>query len=258
MPVAVPIVAGTAIKGLAATVMLRGVLARHPNAFLITLERFGVALPLHRSQAHITRDIHKGLATQGRSTDCPVVLVGHSQGALACLRYAIDHPEQVLHVVSVGAPWKGSHSAHRLSRVLGSTGRHLTPALSDMAAGSPFLRELHEDLPAIADRVTNIYSTHEIVIAPYAAAHIDLPGVTNVLIASQDEYGRHLRTHPNLPIDELILGRTTHFGEMNAPQVRALIWAKVDEIAARLHQDGDDIRCRKAPGPRAQSLPRSQ
>lgn len=255
MPVAVPIVAGTAIKGLAATVMLRGVLTRHPNAFLITLERFGVALPLHRSQAHIARDIHRGLATQGRSADCPVVLVGHSQGALACLRYAIDHPDQVLHVISVGAPWKGSHSARRISQLLGRTGRDLTPALSDMAADSPFLRELHEDLPAIADRVTNVYSTHEIVIAPYVAAHIDVLGVTNVLIASQDEYGRHLRTHPDLPIDELILGRATHFGEMNTPEVRALIWAKVDEIAARLHQQGDALRCRKRPAPQDATVP---
>lgn len=234
MPVAVPIVAGTAIKGVAATLMMRGVLERHPNAFLITLASFGVTLPLHRSQEHIADDIQKGLAAQGRSPDAPVVLVGHSQGALACLRYAIDHPRQVLHVVSVGAPWNGSRSADRVSSLLRWTGRDLTPALTDMAEGSPFLRSLHEDLPTIADRVTNIYSTHEIVISPYISAHIDVPGVTNVLVASLEEYGDHLRSCPEFPIDDLIIGRVTHLGEMNAPEVRATIWAKVDEISAQL------------------------
>jgi pimeloyl-ACP methyl ester carboxylesterase len=207
------------------------VLERHPNAFLITLASFGVSLPLHRSQEHLARDIARGLQEQHRPTDSPVVLVGHSQGALACLRYGIDNPDQVLHVVSVGAPWHGSRSASRVSRLFGWTGRDLTPALTDMAAGSPFLAALHDDLPAIADRVTNIYSTHEIVIAPYVAAHIDVPGVTNVLIASEEEYGRHLRSYPELPIEELIMGRVTHLGEMSAPEVRGLIWAKVAEIS---------------------------
>ena len=38
MPIAVPIVAGTAIKGVASNLMMRGVMERHPNAFLITLQ----------------------------------------------------------------------------------------------------------------------------------------------------------------------------------------------------------------------------
>ena len=69
MTVAVPFVAGTAVKGVAATAMMRGVLQRHPDAFLITLARFGVTLPLHRSQDHITADIRRGLAAQGRPPD---------------------------------------------------------------------------------------------------------------------------------------------------------------------------------------------
>lgn len=119
MPVAVPIVAGTAIRGVAATLMMRRVLERHPNAFLITLANFGVTLPMHKSQEHLTRDIRSGLEKQGRDPDSPVVLVGHSQGAIASLRYAVDHPHQVLHVVSVGAPWLGSASARRVSRLFG-------------------------------------------------------------------------------------------------------------------------------------------
>ena len=229
-----PIVAGTAIRGVAASVMMRPVLERHPNAFLITLANFGVTMPMDRSQKHLHDDIQAGLADQGRDPDSPVVLVGHSQGALAALRYAIDHQDQVLHTISVGVPWRGSLSAARVSRVFGWTRLNLTPALSDMAEGSPFLADLHHDLPKIADRVTNIYSTHELFIRPYVAAHIDVPGVENLLIASESEYHKHLQGFPEYPVDDLIIGRITHFGEMNSPDVRSRLWAKVDEVTADL------------------------
>lgn len=232
MPVAVVIVAGTAIKGVAATLMMRRVLERHPSAFLVTLAQFGVTTPLHRSQRHLAEDIRRGLQAQVRDPDSPIVIAGHSQGALAAMRYAVDHPDQVLHVFSVGAPWHGSRSAARVARLLRWSPRNLAPALNDMAAGSPFLNDLHRDLPTIADRVTNIYSTHEIVIAPYTAAHIDVPGVSNILIATQDEYRRHLLTFPELPLDDYIEGRVTHLGEMNTPEVRAHIWETVDEVSA--------------------------
>ncbi|MEZ5184411.1 MAG: alpha/beta hydrolase [Candidatus Nanopelagicales bacterium] len=236
MPIAVPIVAGTAIRGVAATLMMRRVLARHPNAFLITLANFGVTLPLHKSQQHITEDIQRGLQRQGRDPDSPVVLVGHSQGGLAALRYGIDHPHQVLHVVSVGAPWRGSHSAKRVSRMLRWAPVDMTPALSDMAEGSLFLSRLHEELPTIADRVTNIYSTHELFMTPYTAAHIDVPGVENHLIATESEYRRHLVAYRELPVDGHIEGRITHLGEMSAPEVRSVIWAKVEEISERVRR----------------------
>ncbi len=236
MPVAVPIVAGTAIRGVAATLMMRRVLQRHPNAFLITLANFGVALPMAASQEHIAKDIVRGLEKQGRDPDDPVVLVGHSQGAIACLRYAVDHPHQVLHVVSVGAPYGGSVSARAVSRSLRWLPRDITPALADMAAGSPFLEQLHADLPVIAERVTNIYSTHELFMTPYTVAHIDVPGVENYLIATESEYRRHLAVCPEYEVDGHIEGRITHLGEMSSPEVRAIIWAKVEEVADALRR----------------------
>lgn len=236
MPVAVPIVAGTAIRGVAATLMMRRVLQRHPDAFLITLANFGVTLPLHTSQKHLTDDIRRGLREQGRPPDAPVVLVGHSQGALAGLRYAVDHPEQVLHVISVGAPWDGSLSAKRVSGLFRWVPGDVTPALTDMAQGSAFLERLHEDLGSIAHRVTNIYSTHELFITPYTAAHIDVEGVENHLICTEAELRRHLAAYPELPLDGHIEGRITHLGEMNAPQVRAVIWAKVDEVTQQVRR----------------------
>lgn len=235
MPIAVPIVAGTAIKGLAANLMMRGVMRRHPDAFLITLQNFGVTIPLSESQEAIGKDIETGLQAMGRDPDSPLVLVGHSQGALAVLRYALDNPDRCLHVFTVGCPWQGSVTAgFTSSRIKAITGRNMVPALRDMAPDSPFLTKLHDDLPVIADRITNIYSTHEIFIRPYVSAHIDVPGVTNVLIASDKEYARHLRTFPNLHVDDLIIGRVTHAGEMNTPEVRSLVWRKVDDLSAQI------------------------
>ena len=237
--VAVPIVAGTAIRGVAATVMMRRVLARHENAFLITLAQFGVTLPLERSQEHLQRDIAAGLQAQGRDPDAPIVLVGHSQGALAALRYALDHSDQVLHTVSVGAPWHGSVTAGLVSRTVGLSRINLTPGLSDMAIGSPFLTALHDDLPKIADRVTNIYSTHEWFIRPYIGAHIDVPGVENLLIATEDEYHKHLRGFPDHPVDDIIMAKVTHLGEMSSPDVRGVIWDRVARVAERLSEDAE-------------------
>lgn len=240
LPIAVPILAGTAIKGLAANVMMRGVMERHPNAFLVTLQSLGVTLPLTRSQTHVADDIRRGLEAQDRDPDCPLVLVGHSQGALAALRYAIDNPRQVRHVFSIGCPWHGSVSAGFLSKSAGRiTRRNLMPGLRDMAPNSEFLTQLHNDIPAIADHVTNIYSTHEIFIRPYVSAHIDVPGVSNVLIATEHEYARHLRTFNDLDIDDLIRGRVTHAGEMNTPEVRSLVWRKVDDLSAAIRLGRD-------------------
>ncbi|MEI6621821.1 MAG: hypothetical protein WCP28_07945 [Actinomycetes bacterium] len=232
MPIAVPIIAGTAIKGFVANIMMRGVMERHPNAFLVTLESLGLALPILHSQQHLYLDIQKGLDAQGRDWDAPLVLVGHSQGALAALRFTIDNPTQVLHVFSVGCPWQGSvTAAAAAARFRRLSGIDLTLGLRDMAPQSDFLASLHADLPSIATRVTNIYSTHEIFIRPYISAHIDTPGVSNVLIATRSEYARHLRTFPGLPIDELVQGRASHASEMSKAAVRSLIWTKVDELS---------------------------
>jgi alpha-beta hydrolase superfamily lysophospholipase len=234
LPVA--IIAGTAIRGVAATLMMTRVLQRHPNAFLVTLANYGVTLPLRRSQHHLHADIVAGLEQRQRGPDEPFVIVGHSQGGLAAMRYAIDHPAAA-HVVTVGVPWHGAVSAGNVVRVLGRR-RALVPALRDMMPGSPYLEALHEDVPRIADRLTNLYSTHELFIRPYPRAHIDVPGVANVLIASEEEYYAHLRAHPELDLDDVIHASVNHLSEMNSPLVRRKIWATVDDVALRLADGG--------------------
>lgn len=230
-PIAVPIVAGTAIRGMAATVMMNRVLQRHPNAFLVTLERWGVSIRLDESQQYLTRAIRAGLLRQNRDPADPIVLVGHSQGGLAALRYAIDHPEQVRHVVTVGTPWRGARLAGTVNSVVHRLTRRDVPALVDMSPESRFLAGLHADMPAIAHRVTNIYSRREIIIEPYVAAHMDVDKVVNVLIATRSEYEQHLRVYGHThPVDELIEGRATHLGEMSNPDVRGVIWRIVDQV----------------------------
>jgi len=87
-------------------------------------------------------------------------------------------------------------------------------------------------VPTIAERVSNIYSTHEMFIRPYIDAHIDVPGVSNTLIATEKELQRHLQNYPNYPLDDVIVGKVNHLSEMQSPEVRARIWRKVDEIVA--------------------------
>jgi hypothetical protein len=67
-------------------------------------------------------------------------------------------------------------------------------------------------------------------------AHIDVPGVENHLIATEAEYRRHLASWPEYHVDGHIEGRITHLGEMSSPEVRAIIWAKVQEVSEALQR----------------------
>jgi pimeloyl-ACP methyl ester carboxylesterase len=230
---AVAIVAGTAVRGAAAAIVMRGVLQRHPSAFLVTLERGGVTVPLHESQHYLADELEQGLWRLGRDPSEPLVLVGHSQGGLAVMRYALDHPQHTRRVVTVGTPWLGSTSAARVNRWVRRVTARDVPALADMAPESAFLARLRDQAAPLGPRLTNVYSTRELVIRPYVAAHVPLPGAHNVLISTAREYNHHLRVYGMThPVDEHIDGRVTHLGEMSHPQVRAVIW-RTAEAAAR-------------------------
>jgi hypothetical protein len=132
-------------------------------------------------------------------------------------------------VVTVGTPWRGSTSAARVNRWMQRITTRDVPALADMAPQSRFLACLHDQAVSLGPRLTNVYSTREIVIRPYVAAHVPLPGTHNVLIATAQEYAHHLRVYGmSHPVDEHIEGRVTHLGEMSHPQVRAVIWRTVE------------------------------
>ncbi|HSK55983.1 MAG TPA: hypothetical protein VK908_12060 [Jiangellales bacterium] len=63
------------------------------------------------------------------------------------------------------------------------------------------------------------------------AAHIPVDGVTNILVATGDEYERHVRRFGlSHPVDELIEGRVSHLAEMSDPEIRSVVWRVVDEL----------------------------
>jgi pimeloyl-ACP methyl ester carboxylesterase len=64
-----------------------------------------------------------------------VLLVGHSMGGMVALKTAINHPERIVRVATVGAPIDGDS----LSWLLKLTDR---PLLADMFANLPWLRRL--------------------------------------------------------------------------------------------------------------------
>lgn len=68
-------------------------------------------------------------------------------------------------------------------------------------------------------------------------AHIDVPGVSNTLIASEEELHRHLQLYPHLELEDIIVGRVNHLSEMHSPEVRrARIWSKVGEVTRTLRE----------------------
>ena len=251
LPIAVPIVAGTAIKGLAANVMMRGVMERHPQR----LPRDSAKLRRHAAVDSIPathcRRHPQGPRRPGATTGLPArpgrPFTGRPRGIALRHRQSETGQARLLHRLPLArvsqrgilVEPRGEGDGPQLRS---GTTRHGSQFLE-------FLTRLHADIPSIADRVTNIYSTHEIFIRPYVSAHIDVPGVSNVLIATKDEYAKHLRTFPDLPVDELVLGRVTHAGEMNTPEVRSLVWRKVDDLTAEIRLNRPQSNTRQ-PGTR--------
>ena len=230
-PVAVPIVAGTAVTGAVASLLLYRVLRRHPHAFIVSLSGLGLTRSIDSYQSDLDTEIRGGLERIGLSTDSRLVVVGHSQGGLAAARYAMTHPRQVRHAVTVGTPWSGLPAASKFSAANFLGISMSSPALADMEPGSDFLRSLHADLAQSDVPFTNVYSASDLVIQPYQAGHLPRPSARNVLLATEDQYRRHLLSFPSLAPDEVVFRRSTHFDQMNCAEVRSIVWEAADRVA---------------------------
>ena len=221
----VAFIAGTAVRGAAASVLMRNVLARHPLAFLVTLASWGLTVPMSRSQTHILRDIDANLDRLGWPRDTPIGVVGHSQGGLAAARFAASYPDRTRALVCVGAPFAGARSASRVVRLLGPAA---PAAIADMTPSSGFLDALREDMGPVLGRTTNIFASHEMFFSPYTAAY--LPGAYNILASSHDDYRKHLRRFPQFVLDEHIPVGVNHLSEMTSPHVRATIYSRLESF----------------------------
>ena len=90
-------------------------------------------------------------------------LVGHSEGGLIGRYYVqkLDGAHRVRHLVTLGTPHRGTPWAHSAYLV-----RHVLPSLSQMAPGSPLLRNLDDDGFPISVRLTSVYSRRDSLCPP--------------------------------------------------------------------------------------------
>lgn len=136
-------------------------------------------LDINESQAEIAAQIDRYVPA-----GAPLILSGHSQGALHAVKYALDHPN-VVRVVSWSGPHHGTHTARLFP---------LFSATRQMSPGSSFMREYEAHLPEIAPRLHSFYLRHDLLIVPFDSSHVD--GAHNYLAASPEEYlviGEHMR-----------------------------------------------------------------
>jgi pimeloyl-ACP methyl ester carboxylesterase len=96
--------------------------------------------------------------------DQPLILVGHSEGALHAALYGLDRPN-VLRVISVSGPHHGTIAAAFLARVF--------PAMRDMSPRSDFMQRYEARLPEIAPRMDCFGFDHDPLIVPSNSAYVE-------------------------------------------------------------------------------------
>ena len=117
----------------------------------------------------LDQTVDKALADHG--TD-KVHLVGHSMGGLEATAYALNNPEKVGEVVTVGTPYQGSIMAPGGVFVMG-LGVY-APTIWQIVPGSDYLRELKRRVNAdigVLERegvkITNHYSPFDELFVPF-------------------------------------------------------------------------------------------
>ena len=154
---------------------------------------------------HYTTDDHAdaiAAALRDAGVDSPIVVGGHSVGALVALRLAVRHPGLVGGIVAVAPPLYPSEEAARrqisstdpLARVLvfnEALGRRLCALMCDYPrAAAALVRVARPDLPAplAADRVRHSWASYRetlasLVLSAEAATWLDTATVPITIIA---------------------------------------------------------------------------
>jgi triacylglycerol esterase/lipase EstA (alpha/beta hydrolase family) len=137
-----------------------------------------------------------------------VDLVGHSQGGVIGRYYirSLGGSEEVDAMVSLGAPHYGSEVADAVS--LGGMWDCLYfSACRQATTTSPFLRELNEPDDTWADvDYTNIATSADNVVVPYANAHLRSTDGRNANLVVQDQCPLSIVDHAHLGDDPVVLG----------------------------------------------------
>ena len=142
----------------------------------------------------------------GRFLHGPFALVGHSMGAVVCLRYAAAYPDDVLRLVVVDAPGV-LHSYSMTSQFLAHFGMEFVPPAADPA-----------------DWLTNLARK---LLAPLQRLHLD----PQVILSSQQLRQSLLGADPAKIAGLAVVSEDLH---LELPKVRAetlIIWGAQDTLA---------------------------
>jgi hypothetical protein len=142
------------------------------RAHVITIPGCGL-LAIDQAAELVTAEIAKWVPA-----GTPIVLGGHSQGALIAAHYALDHPE-VVRVVALNAPFDGTCRAY--------LGYPLMASMRDMAPGSAYLTRLNARLPEIAGRLATVAFADDMLV-PWQSSYV--PGATNYLCSDEATFHR--------------------------------------------------------------------
>lgn len=133
-----------------------------------------IALPgggrdrLHRTYSIIRPAIKRWILQQ----DGPVVLTGHSQGAIHALSFALEHPHLVSDVVGIAGPFDGANSPF-LAPNLEPHIRRILPVGVDFRTGSSYLEELRDRAKESEVPTTLIAGSSDALVTPQSAHAVD-------------------------------------------------------------------------------------
>ena len=161
-----------------------------------------------------------------KNFDDPVVVVGHSQGALVAVWLWLFRPEYYRPPVMLAGPWAGA--------LLCQTWFPLGAALRSMASESRFLHEVTAAFSSLPEEerawLTSIFGTGDRVVQLTTAM---VPGATNICVAPSAKHLELSRQYPDVRMHE---GNVGHSSMPRDPLIRELVDARIAEVDARRHK----------------------
>lgn len=116
--------------------------------------------------------IREAVANRSETYDEPVVLAGHSQGAIHAVMFAIDNPHLVKSVVGIAGPFGGANSPLIPYNLEGSVHK-IIPVGMDFRQGSEYLSELKERAKTSEVPTALVAAASDVLVTKQSAHAID-------------------------------------------------------------------------------------